>query len=336
VADIVAIQIPTPYVGSVNVWLLRGDPLTLVDTGPANDRALSALERGLREHGVRLEDVEQVLATHHHLDHVGLAGTIQQRSGASVAVPRRVAEYGAHFADFVEKERSYSHVLMTTHGVPASLIDDNEDFWEFIVRNSSSFRADVRLHGGDRVRAGGRTLRVVPRPGHSSTDALFVDDDDRVAFVGDHLLAEISSNTEIWPPARAQDARPRPRVAYLESLRRTARMPLRRLHTGHGSDITAHARLVLRREHEHLRRCARIVDALADGPSTAFGLAGQLWSQRTVARHPLLVLWEVIGQLDLLAAAGAVRERFDEDGLARFALIDGIRLLAEGRSPNLS
>ena len=70
-ADIVAIPIPTPYVGSVNVWLLRGDPLTLVDTGPANDRALSALERGLREHGVRLDDVEQVLATHHHLDHVG-------------------------------------------------------------------------------------------------------------------------------------------------------------------------------------------------------------------------------------------------------------------------
>ena len=163
----------------------------------------------------------------------------------------------------------------------------------------------------------------MPRPGHSATDVLFVDDEDRIAFVGDHLLAEISCNTEICPPARADGARPRPCVAYLEGLRRTARMPLRRLFTGHGPDVTAHARLVLRREHEHHRRSAWIVDALADGPSTAYGLAGRLWSQRTVTCQPLLVLWEVIGQLDLLAAAGAVRERFDEDGWARFALIEG-------------
>jgi len=290
VADIVAIPIPLPHVGSVNVWLLRGDPLTLVDTGPANDHALSALEQGLREHGVRLEDVEQVLATHHHLDHVGLAGTIQQRSGASVAVPRGVADYGAHYADRVVEERSFSRDLMKTHGVPARLIDDNEDFWEFIRRNSSDFQADVRLHDDDRLRAGGRILRVVRRPGHSATDALLVDDGDRLALVGDHLLAGISSTTEIHPPARADRARPRARVVYLENLRRTAQMPLRRLLTGHGPDITAHARLVHRREHEHRRRCARIVDALADGESTAFGLAGKLWSPRTVTRQPLLVL----------------------------------------------
>ena len=41
---------------------------------------------------------------------------------------------------------------------------------------TEDFRADVRLADGERIRAGGRDLRVVARPGHSTTDTLFVDD----------------------------------------------------------------------------------------------------------------------------------------------------------------
>src|SRR3982750_2474166 len=87
------IPLPLAHVGSVNVWLLRGDPLTLVDTGPREDAALAALEAGLRREGLRVEDIELLLATHHHLDHVGLAATIQRRSGATVAVLDRMADY---------------------------------------------------------------------------------------------------------------------------------------------------------------------------------------------------------------------------------------------------
>ena len=48
-ASVDAIPIPLPLVGSVNAWLLRGDPLTIVDTGPRSDQALDALERGLAD-----------------------------------------------------------------------------------------------------------------------------------------------------------------------------------------------------------------------------------------------------------------------------------------------
>src|SRR3982750_3696878 len=90
---VTAIPLPLAYVGTVNAWLLRGDPITLIDTGPREERALAALETGLGRHGLRVEDIELVLATHHHLDHAGLAATIQRRSGAVVAVLDRVADY---------------------------------------------------------------------------------------------------------------------------------------------------------------------------------------------------------------------------------------------------
>jgi glyoxylase-like metal-dependent hydrolase (beta-lactamase superfamily II) len=312
----VAIPLPLAHVGSVNAWLLRGHPVTLIDTGPRDDGALAALEAGLHRHGLRVEDIELLLATHHHLDHVGLAATIQRRSGATIAVLDRTADYAARYSAEVEEDRRFAQALMRHHGVPEPLIDHTEELWDYIRATTEDFRTDVRLADGDRVQAGGRSLRVVARPGHSTTDTLLVDDRDAIAFGGDHLLATISSNTEICPPERARDGRARSRLRYLANLELTAGMPLVRLLTGHGAPVTQHKRLVDTRLRDHRRRCERILATLDGGRRTAFEIAGDLWPARTVMQQPLLVVWEVIGNLELLLAAGAAAERVGGDGSA--------------------
>jgi glyoxylase-like metal-dependent hydrolase (beta-lactamase superfamily II) len=312
--DVIPIPLPLAHVGSVNAWLLPGDPVTLIDTGPREDGALAALEAGLRCEGFALEDIELVLATHHHLDHVGLAATIQRRSGARVALLDRMADYTARYSAEVEEDRRFARKLMAHHGVPDQVVDDTEEFWDYIRATTEDVSPDVRLGDGDRIRAGGRSLRVVARPGHSTSDTLFVDERDAIAFAGDHLLATISSNTEIRAPDRAQDGRARSRLRYLQGLQRTQGMPLARLLTGHGAPVTGHARLVEARLRDHRRRCDRILAVLDEGPRTAFQIAGGLWPERTVTQQPLLVVWEVIGNLELLLAGGAVAERVGDTG----------------------
>src|SRR3954451_14189170 len=108
----VDIKLPLAHIGSVNAWLLRGRPLTLVDTGPLDAAALAALEEGLGALGLRVEDIELVLATHHHVDHIGLAATIQRRSGATVAVLGALADYARRHDEEVEEDRRFSHALM--------------------------------------------------------------------------------------------------------------------------------------------------------------------------------------------------------------------------------
>jgi glyoxylase-like metal-dependent hydrolase (beta-lactamase superfamily II) len=324
--DIVQIPVPLPHIKSVNAWLLRGEPLTLVDTGPYGDEAFASLQEGLKSAGVRVEDIELVLVTHHHLDHSGLATSIAQHSGATIAALDRAAAYGERYAERSEADRRFSHALMRHHGVPDAVIDGNEGFWEFIREASDAWSTDRVLTDGDIVRAGGRDLRVIARPGHSTTDTLFVDDADRLAFVGDHLLGSVSSNTEIYPAVEPDGTRPRARVEYLQSLRRTAAMPLERLLSGHGDPITDHAELVERRFAEHRRRCDRILEVLRGGRATAHEITTHLWRPRTVAEQPLLVVWEVLGHLDLLLDEGAVTERVTQDGseygVADFAIRD--------------
>src|SRR5438876_9586377 len=65
----------TPFaVGAVNAYLLAGEPLTLVDTGPATEEAWADLEAGLAGLGYGVGDIGRVLLTHGHVDHWGLAG----------------------------------------------------------------------------------------------------------------------------------------------------------------------------------------------------------------------------------------------------------------------
>lgn len=311
---IVQIQAPLPHIRSVNIWLLRGAPLTLIDAGPRRDSALSALEDGLRDEGLRIEDIEQIIPTHHHLDHTGLVATIVARSGARVAALDRVADYGARYLERSDADRSFSRELMRHHGVPEAGIEANEGLWDYIRDSSESYTTDLRLADGDVVAAGDRELRLLHRPGHSTTDTLIIDEADEIAFVGDHLLAGISSNAEIVPAAEPDGSRPQARIQYLRNLERTAAMPLRCLLTGHGDRVDDHVGLVRRRFAEHRRRCDRIVGVLGGGPANAYTIAGHLWSPRTVAEQPLLVVWEVLGHLDLLLNAGRVCETVHDDG----------------------
>src|SRR5205807_2865500 len=93
-AGIRCLPIPTPFaVGRVNCYLIEDEPLTLLDTGPNSGKALDELERALADHGHRVEDIELVVLSHQHMDHLGLAGIVARRSGAEVAALEALAPW---------------------------------------------------------------------------------------------------------------------------------------------------------------------------------------------------------------------------------------------------
>jgi len=313
-AGVHRIEIGVPYLGTVNAWLLEGDPLTLVDNGPANAESLDALEAALAARGHSLDEIELVLLTHHHLDHSGLAGAIASSSGARIAATAGTAAWGSKYHEWAALEAAFGRRLLAAHGVPPGVIEASEPFWEHIVRNSAPFQVTDVLADREEVRAGSRVLRVIERPGHSVTDTLFVDESDGVGLVGDHLLPEITSGAEVVPLDPLQPVRRRALGQYLDGLRATSATDLAVLLPGHGPEIHDHRLLIAQRLEFHERRLELVAASVDPGGSTAFEIARQVWDDEIAETQAVLAIWEMIGHLDVLAERGMVVEAVDHHG----------------------
>ena len=104
-AGIHRLAIPTPFaVGRVNCYLIEDEPLTLVDTGPNSGKALDELTAQLGERGHSIDDLELIVVTHQHIDHLGLVEIVVEHSGAEVAALGAAAERLADFDEDAEAE----------------------------------------------------------------------------------------------------------------------------------------------------------------------------------------------------------------------------------------
>jgi len=302
------ITIPTPFaVGRVNVYLIEDDPLTLVDAGPNSGTSFDELQRGLAALGHSLEDIELVIITHQHIDHLGLVSLVAQRSGADVAALDVAVPFVENYSQEAQADDAFAREVMLRNGIP-------EDVVSALSAVSQAFRAwgaraDVTrvLRDGEEIRFRDRTLRVHHRPGHSPTDTVFHDAERRILIAADHLLGHISSNPLITRPPEGSDERPQALVTYLDSLRKTRDMDVELVLPGHGDPVTDHRGLIDERFALHRRRADKIERLLAERPRTAYEVATALWGNIAVTQA-YLTLSEVLGHVDLLLNDGRVRE----------------------------
>ncbi|MBA2420046.1 MAG: MBL fold metallo-hydrolase [Thermoleophilaceae bacterium] len=315
------IAVPTPFaVGRVNVYLIEDSPLTLVDAGPNSASSFDVLQRGVEELGHGLEDIELVILTHQHIDHLGLVGLVASRSGAEVAAIDAAVPFVSRFREQLEADDQYAGATMLRHGMPEEVVIAlqavSRSFWGW----GAPVDVTRELRDGEVIELRDRRLEVLLRPGHSPTDTLFHDPERRTLLAADHLLKHISSNPLISRPREDGAPRPQALVTYLDSLRQTREMELDLVLPGHGEPITDHRPLIDERFALHRRRAEKIYGLIAEHPRTAHELAQAIWGNVAVTRA-YLTLSEVLGHTDLLLNDGRVRE-VEADGVVRFEVTD--------------
>lgn len=331
------LAIPTPFaVGRVNCYLIEDDPLTLLDAGPNSATSLTTMEAMLEAHGHRVEDLERIVVTHQHIDHIGLLQILATRSGAEVCALDRLAPWLADYKRQMEENDSFSAAIMLRNGIPQDVV--------YALRAvSASFRAwgaaahvTRPLRDGETLEFASRGWRVLHRPGHSPSDTVFWDEASGELFGGDHLIQRISSNPLLSKPLEALSAggdsadeeerakpvsgedreRPRALMTYLDSLRKTRDMELEVVYPGHGDPVKDHGALIDERFRMHERRADKLCGLIEERPRNAYELAQEMWGNVAVTQA-FLTLSEVLGHVDLLIEAGRVVER-ESGGVVRF------------------
>jgi glyoxylase-like metal-dependent hydrolase (beta-lactamase superfamily II) len=119
-------------------------------------RSLDRLERMLDDLGL---EVEWILETHLHADHLSAARRLKERRGGSIGIGAAIVETQRHFA---------------------RLFNLSETF----AADGSQF--DRLFRDGERFRVGDLEMRVLATPGHTPEGVTYVADD--AAFVGDTLF----------------------------------------------------------------------------------------------------------------------------------------------------
>jgi glyoxylase-like metal-dependent hydrolase (beta-lactamase superfamily II) len=316
------LPVPTPFaVGLVNCYLIDDDPLTLVDAGPNSGTSLTVLETALAERGRRIEDLERIVLTHQHIDHIGLAQILAERSGAEVCALAALAPWLARFGVEMEGDDGFAEAVMLRNGIPRDISIALRAVTQQFRAWGASVQVSRPLADGDTLEFASRAWRVHHRPGHSPSDTVFHDEASGVLLAGDHLIKHISSNPLISRPLEGGEPGDRPKalITYLSSLRATRAMDVDVVLAGHGDPIEDHRTLIDERLAAHERRLQKIAGILQDGPKSGFEIAQQMWGNVAVTQA-YLTLSEVLGHIDLLLERGAVVEQ-EDDGVVRFAVV---------------
>ncbi|UFJ41565.1 MBL fold metallo-hydrolase [Brevibacillus humidisoli] len=312
------IELPTPFsVGPVNVYLIMGSELTLVDVGPYTPAAWDALVSGLELLGCQLGDVRQVVLTHHHVDHCGLLKKVKAASGAlSFAHPLAVP-YVEMDQTFMEHHNQFFYHLYRESGVPQKMMAVIEKFYQLMQTFCQPAGIDGLLKH-DRPLPGLPEWQVLYTPGHSQSHLSLYRSSDQVLIGGDHILKRISSNAFIEPPRDPSQARALTLVQYRTALQMCADMDIELVLPGHGELVTNHRELISARLQRNWERTGVLRRLLQDGQKTAYELSALLFPD-LYEKELALTLSETVGHIDLLTILHQV-EREQRDGILYYSL----------------
>lgn len=298
------IVVPTPFlVGPVNVYIIKGDSLTLVDTGPNSDQAKEVLKDSLKKLGYFPEDIEQVIVTHHHPDHVGLVEDLF--SHAKLIGHNKCDPWLRKDRSFIAFIENYFYSFFQQHAVPKGLIEKMVKVNRYFLGFTGRRGLDVVVKEGD-VIDGLPGWKVIETPGHAQSHISLYYEADRLLIGGDHIISHISSNAIIEPPYDDEEERPLTLLQYRQALKKCLDLNPRKVYSGHGEAIEDLKGLLDIRFKEHEDKANRLKSIIPEEGITSFELC-KLYFPHIYLKEPMLTMSEIIGHLDLLEERGSVK-----------------------------
>jgi len=320
VPGILWVRVPLPFrLDHINVYLIDdGGGWAILDTGIGNE-ATRALWEAMAGGILAGRAFTRLIVTHHHPDHIGLAGWLCERFGLPL----------------LTSETSYL-LCQNVSLSPGAL--DAKPYRDFYLRHGldAVFTQRVATHGhaylkmvsglpptferlvaGDTLKIGGRSFDVLTGNGHAPEQVMLYCAADNVFLAADQVLAKITPNISVWPVNPKGD----PLGRYVRSLAEIKQripadalvlpghqLPFRGLHM-RADELIAH----------HEKRCLLIADACREAPRSAAELVPVLFTRQLDPHQMSFAFSETLAHVNYMLRRGELVWADARDGVERVA-----------------
>ena len=303
---IAKLTLPTPFpVGDVNAYLIKGDRLTLVDAGTKTQESWESFKSQLADLRLKPEDIEQVILTHHHPDHVGMLDYLS--IGLELYGHPLNERWINRTEEFEQIHKGFYEKFFEQSAIPEQYFVPSLK----VMKKTLVFSCNRSLTGTvleNDVPPALPGWRVLETPGHAQSHIVLLRESDGTMIAGDTILAGISPNPLLEPPLPGEADRPKPLVQYNATLKKLQQYPIGLVYTGHGTEITElHSLIEKRLARQHDR--AMQVRGMLDGRELTVFEVCKLLFPTVYERELNLTISETVGQLDYLQSLDAVSVR---------------------------
>ncbi len=311
------VQVPNNPVGFTLPYVFEvPGGASIIDPGWDADVVLDELTSQLGDIGVSLRDIKQVIVTHVHPDHYGLAKRVKEASDCEVLVHAKDIEFMRWRA--TELPRTDIDAWFQRNGMPANP-NGQANVGGRMGRWLTGMDPDRTIEDGETLQVGDFELQVMWTPGHSPGHACFYEANLELLLTGDHVLPTISPNVGLWPGSESD-----PLGDYIRSLQRLRGLAVKRVLPAHEYDFEdLEARLDGLEQH-HEARLQEVIDAMNDGAETGYEIArGIKWSIGHLDGFDYMTqraaMTETMAHLEHLMRGGRIAMR-EESGRAFYYL----------------
>ena len=309
------ISIPIPFeIQTVNIYLIKKEPITLIDTGMKLPETYRYLDNSLKEAGITWQHIKRVIITHGHVDHFGFGKRIMELSNPTFFVHKE--EY-LKIKEGITFPKGFAEVLIK-NGTPDGMINKIINYVKKVNQFGDKLdkaRFNI-LYGGERIEFDDRFyLKVIHTPGHTPGHICLYNEKDGIIFSGDHLLQKTTPNPLFdWRGKEGnQSQHSKVLIDYIRSLRKIEKLDLKIAFPGHGLPFRDIKSLIQKIYNHHSQRLKNVLNEMdSQKDMTPYQIGCKLFPDMNI-KDVLLVVSEILGHLDILLDKEMVKRKVTND-----------------------
>lgn len=320
--SILQVKIPLPFpLKWVNSYVIGGSGgITVIDPGLHTPEAEQLWTATLDFLGCRFTDIEQIVLTHHHPDHYGIAGWMQRKAGAPVRISRTGYEMAERFWGKRQEMAEELHRLFSLHGMDDATVRQLSGHMDSFIPLVTPKPEVEFLHEGGFLRMGERNYLMIAVSGHAEGHLCFYDRERKVMFCGDHVLPQISPNVSYLPGTDAN-----PLQTFMHDLEKIGGFETAKAYPGHREPfetLAQRAREIIEHHHQRLQ----VMEEQLQMSKSAYAVCRAVFGERLSIHQLRFAMLETLAHLVYLVFAGRA-EQIEEEGILLFSSKGGNRII---------